>query len=83
MSQAWRWWAVLVSLAIAVFSFFKGVGLGVTGEEGLKYNPDPSRHLAHQHMQIVGDLWMQAASFFLLVTIAVAASTIFGRPQSR
>jgi hypothetical protein len=63
----WRIWASIFSVAGAVGCFYQAAVLGVTAEEGLRYNPDISAHPVWRHMDLIADRWALGAKFFLLI----------------
>jgi hypothetical protein len=58
---------------ISLVCFVKGFGLGVTAEEGLRYNPELTaiQKIETQHIQLVGAWWVRGAWIVQAFTVGL------------
>ena len=67
----WRIGASIVSLFLAIACLYKSLELGVTAEEGLKYNPDVTAHPYWQQMDRIAGRWGVGAEILLFTALAL------------
>jgi hypothetical protein len=80
---AWLGIVGLFALISALICLYYSVDLGVTAEEGLKYNPDVTQHPAFHQMQLVADRWMWGFWVSFAATVTVVVLTIRAKRSDR